>query len=369
MKVKIQYSGFILQLGAKRRDLHFAAWLLIYRRIYQLLRLLSDSHECDQNNFLPSPLMISAVAARKAALAAQVSGNSLKFIEESPIPSPPTSSNAGHIRKSKPRDKSRIGRKAKPYEKSDERKQQGKAETKDIIMDSERRYIVEEGTEVLTVSEDDVNEPSSASGLPFIESSEDEDNMGDGPQPRLDVSILFPTLDPVHDTTPEESILSTFQPIPDQNMFFLSNSECSTLGLSFPATLVCLQDGDTLCLLGICGLALLTGTVDLCGTTLEASNRNHRIFSPRCSPLPIIRTCSGHSPSSTLQDELIPDRLRGVLHSKAILALQGLATGVEGLGQICHPFQTVFEPPKWQKDKVSSPFKIPGLHMVWNMRL
>lgn len=348
-------------LLARRRDTCILPlWLFKYRRMLLGCEHHDDSHECDQNNFQTETIMISAVAARKAVLAAQASGNSTLPIEE---PSPISSSGAGHFRKRKATtDKSRTARKVTPYEKSDGRKQQGKAGTGDVTMDSGRRYVTEEETEVLTVSEDDgidtPHEPPPASGSPAVESSEDEDNPG---QPQLDVSILFPTL---HGNIPEECVLSTFQSIPDRNTFFLSNSECSTLGLSFPATCVCLEDTDTLCLLGVYGLTLLTGAIELCGTTLEASNRSHQIFSPRCSPLPIIRTWSGHNSSSILQDELLPDRLRGVRHFKAILALQGLVTGVEGLGQICHPFQTVFEPPKWQKDKVSSPFRIPGLHMV-----
>jgi polynucleotide 5'-hydroxyl-kinase GRC3/NOL9 len=94
----------------------------------------------------------------------------------------------------------------------------------------------------------------------------------------------------------ENRLLSTFQPSPDQNMFFLTAEEQSILNLSDRATLIALNAQDSLCLLGTCNLTILHGSVTLCGTTLLASSTKHPFYAPRSSPLPIIRASFKSAP-------------------------------------------------------------------------
>jgi len=86
------------------------------------------------------------------------------------------------------------------------------------------------------------------------------------------------------------TILSTFSPTPGKNIFFLSTAELKELGLDLKekGTLVALDEGDRLCLLGICRVTVLGGSISVNGVVLRPSINPHNIFAPRSSPLPVV---------------------------------------------------------------------------------
>lgn len=311
--------------------------------------------------------MISAVAARKAALAAQ----KLPVEEESspisitPIPSP-TPARINPKRKSSSQPAKKNSKKLKS--KSTSRNQS----STDVFKDQEDVIVVDSGEssdqEMSEDSDQDfVNGQSLRERAQSVEdSSDDSMEVDDEGAAQLDISSFFDgkTHQEPQDLD-ENRLLSTFEPSLDQNMFFLTAEERSTLNLSDRATLIALNAQDSLCLLGTCNLIILHGSVTLCGITLLASSTKHPIYAPRSSPLPVIRASS--KTASALKSEALSPRLVNILEFKAVIILQELRTNVEDLGRICRSFEGVFEPTRWQKSAASEPFKIPGLYMVRNI--
>lgn len=195
------------------------------------------------------------------------------------------------------------------------------------------------------------------------DSSDDSMEVDTEGMAQLDISSFFSKAhQKSQEDLDENRLLSTFEPSPDENMFFLTAEERSALNLSDAATLIALNAQDSLCLLGTCNLTILQGSITLYGITLLASSTKHPIYAPRSSPLPIIRTSS--KVATTLKSEILSPRLVTILKFKAVIILQELRTNVENLGCICRSFEGVFEPTKWQKGVAKGPFEIPGLYMV-----
>ena len=196
---------------------------------------------------------------------------------------------------------------------------------------------------------------------PADESSEDDNN--DEPDEGIPLEALLPQLSSTFPSNDRVTILSTFKPAAGRNMFFISGEDCSSLGVSNPATLVCLTAEDALCLLGSCRLMVLRGSLELCGTTLAATKTTHNIYAPRCSALPILKSGRGQSSGSVLDDQTTPHRLRGIFEFNTVLMFQSLETGVERLHLVCRPFSGMFEP-SGSQGTTSSDWEVPGLHMV-----
>lgn len=177
------------------------------------------------------------------------------------------------------------------------------------------------------------------------------------------LETLLPQFSSV-DSNDRVTILSTFKPTSGQNIFFISEEECSSLGVIDAGTLVCLNLEESLCLLGNFRLIVLRGSLELCGTALNASEIAHRIFAPRCSPLPVVKAGRDGMSLSIFSDQTIPDRLRGILEFNTVVMLQRLETGLERLSLVCRPFYGMFEPSRWQRTNASSDLEVSGLYMV-----
>jgi polynucleotide 5'-hydroxyl-kinase GRC3/NOL9 len=306
--------------------------------------------------------MISAVAARKAALAARKPP-----IEESgstsitPIP-PSAPARINPKRKS-------SSQKTQPEKKKLKKlKLRSKQNSTDVFKEQEDIIVMDSGGS----SEEDMSEDSDrvadndqekawSPNHSVSDSSDDSMEVDGGGAAQLDISSFFNNKAYQEDLD-ENRLLSTFQPSPDHNMFFLNAEEQSLLNLSDGATLIALDAQDSLCLLGTCNLTILHGSVTLCGITLLASSTKHPIYAPRSSPLPVIR--ASFKPASVLKAETLSPRLLKILEFKAVIILQELRTNVEDLGRICRSFEGVFEPTKWQQSVANGPFEIPGLYMV-----
>ena len=199
-----------------------------------------------------------------------------------------------------------------------------------------------------------------------VRDSSDDSEVDGGEAAQLDISSFFN--DKTHQEPEDENrLLSTFEPSPGHNTFFVTAEEQSKLNLSHKATLIALNAQDSLCLLGTCNLTILHGSITLCGITLIASSTKHPIYAPRSSPLPVIRVSS--KTASGLQPEALPPRLVKILEFKTVVILQELRTNVEDLGRICRSFDSVFEPTRWQKSVTNQPFGISGLYMARTIHL
>jgi polynucleotide 5'-hydroxyl-kinase GRC3/NOL9 len=158
--------------------------------------------------------------------------------------------------------------------------------------------------------------------------------------------------------------LSTFIPVPDKNVYYLLAKDLASTAISGEkGTIVILEQGDSLSLLGTCRLTLLKGAITLNGVHLQPSLIPHRIFSPRSSPLVMIEGSSGTK--CVVDISSIPSRLHRHEQSKsALVFFQELPTAVEGLGRICRTFEGVYESHGRQDHSISSPFQLSGLYMV-----
>jgi len=324
--------------------------------------------------------MLSAVAARKAALAAQ-SAQTPELLAPSgsatSSPKPPSLlKNGGSKRKpssQKAHTTTKKSRKLKPFEKSNPRPVDAFKEQVDVIVvDSEG----EESDSAMSVLDDSEQEPISqpskkslekrawSPSRPVDSSEEDDSEPGDVPNSApLDLSSLFPHLHRAHEEQRNEGrVLSTFKAVVDENLFYLNEEELSSLGLSGAGCLVALSTEETLCLLGACTLTVLHGSVTVFGTTLSASFTAYPIYAPRSSPLPIIEP--SNKMKSVLPSGNLPSRLRDLPLSKTVIFIRELKTNVEALGNACRTFDGVFQPSTWQRSSSMNPFKVLGISLV-----
>jgi polynucleotide 5'-hydroxyl-kinase GRC3/NOL9 len=300
--------------------------------------------------------MISAIAARKATMG-----------------SPPTGQITNYKASQKAEKKVKKARKSKPFESSngwngivatghDLLKEQ-----QDVVMDSTSRREVK-----MSMSEVDHNDawtesvrPPSAKPPNSATDDSSEDGNNDTRE-GIQLENLLPQFPSLVRSNDRVTILSTFKPAPGQNFFTVSGGECSSLGVNDPGTIVCLTAEDTLCLLGNFQLTVLQGSLELFGIILPASKTAHRVYAPRCSPLPIIKSGRGQNSASVPDARAVPYRLRGIFGFNTVVMFHSLETGVEGLGRICRPFDGMFEP---SRISTSSAMGVPGLYMVCYLAL
>ncbi|TEB28533.1 hypothetical protein FA13DRAFT_1755845 [Coprinellus micaceus] len=190
---------------------------------------------------------------------------------------------------------------------------------------------------------------------------------------QINLSTPFPhiatSLPSNHQNTP----LSTFQPAIDENLFSLLGEEVSQLKIppspssshthSPQSALVLLGPHETLCLLGTCNLTVLHGSISILGSTLYPSTDSHRIC-PQVVTYPRHSMLLHQDKRILVRDVDLPSRISiddDIRRHGAVFLLQKLRTGIEGLGKICRPFLNAFQPPKWQPPNA---FNLPGLCFV-----
>ncbi|KZO93789.1 hypothetical protein CALVIDRAFT_518471 [Calocera viscosa TUFC12733] len=134
---------------------------------------------------------------------------------------------------------------------------------------------------------------------------------------------------------------STFHPSPT-TLFRLSASDNTKLGLSdAPAILLIMKAQETVAFIGTCRLLVCRGTVDLLGTTLSASASSHPIFAPKSHAAPVL-TAMPNSHGSSKAIALPQELEQRCASADAVIVLQELRSGVEGLGRVVAPFEGVF---------------------------
>ncbi|KAF8919529.1 hypothetical protein CPB85DRAFT_1212482 [Mucidula mucida] len=315
--------------------------------------------------------MLSAVAARKAAQAAK----------QTPLTPDTTAQNVTYkqaespsIRPSPSSTKRKPSSQSAPAAKRKKKKSQEKGKT--------ARYFQEPSADFIQVDQDVIAIESDDSDVEQGDDSLDDIDFSIAEfRPKVASSTVPPTQRawspsvPVADSSDEEDdeemtplpiaeetdVLSTFQPIRDQNVFALDSTDMVSLGYAdegLSATMVVLQPGDTLSFIGVYRFSVIQGSITVLGTTFHPAITTHNVFAPRSSPVPVIRAAT-----STSTPLSIPVHLKARAQpNETVIVLHELRTNVHGLERICGNFEGVFRPLRRQTTNFE--FGVPGLSMV-----
>lgn len=310
--------------------------------------------------------MMSAIAARKAAQS--VKTESLPVAPTSPIPDSPAKS-------------TRRTSKRKPSEQAPSLPKKRRRNVRGVHVKSSRYFDEKDAfleQDDLIVVDSDESEGSSEEM-----NSDSPPLLGDL---RPAVSRGWSPSAPLYDSSDDEgpphangpaaksagssSILeqmSTFQPILDQNLVYLTSEEMTALHLNAsstsPAALLSMSPTERICLLGVYSLTVLRGTISMCGVTMSASPRAHRVFAPKSSPVPVLEAQSESGSFSSVA--AIPARLQPFfLTDNVIVVVQELRTNVEDLGLVCRTFDNIFEPSRDRSKNTAFDLDLSGVHMV-----
>ena len=349
--------------------------------------------------------MLSAVAARKARLAQSQAQNTTPAPSSSASPPPaetkrkvaPLAANAIQKPPSSKRKSSTTSVSTAPKKKRREQRRPPEQPARyfaqlgadaDALKTQEDVIVVDESdgessasSHSLSMDEDVANPPVPVGGgarrkrawspsAPLPDSS-DEDDDADEP-----VILDFPLSAPIEQTPAEPpSALSNFDPVLNQNVFHFAPGECPVGDSAHKSTILLLRSGESLALLGTYTLTILRGTINLAGVQLSASRTSHPVYAPRSSPIPLIQcrlsrstSSSSSSSSSTAPASLLPALPQRVADASpnfdAVLLLQELHTGIEGLGRICRPFDGGFTPARWHRSQALSDIGFDTVYLV-----
>jgi len=320
--------------------------------------------------------MISAIAARKAAQAAQ----NIPGHREIPASTHSALSASSSITKSLSNTSKILKRKQNPSTFTPKTK---KTKTQKKRGAPQGRYFQETDVfqgqdDIIVVDSDNGDTSDDIEGV-------DADEVHVVEDPILLANRAWSPSRPVNDSSDEEigpssqfkpkyhnpdalTVLTTFYPVRDQNVFHLSNEETRSLGLSYLSSgrLFALQEGETVSFVGTYRLTVIVGSLSICGAILSPSPRTHDVFAPRSSPLPVLKACS--NPENESWKPTPPDRLKDIFQaSNTVFILQELRTNVEGLGSVCKTFESVFRPSRLSgEDKLD--LRLAGIHMVCRIR-
>ncbi|CAK5283075.1 unnamed protein product [Mycena citricolor] len=227
-----------------------------------------------------------------------------------------------------------------------------------IVIDSEEEVEVEadESTTPTTTSRPpQTGQRAWSPSAPLNDSSEDEDEEDQSDTSRAPASTpLVPHIP-----------FTTFHAVPDETLFCLGHEEKLLLGLSgdAPASLLVLTPGQTLTLLGVYALTVMRGAVSLYGVMLNASPAAQRVYAPRSSALPVLKAIATSARAGLNKLDVPPRARAACAEGRAVVVLQQLKTGVEGLGRIVQTFGGVFEPSR-RMDEAEDVLQIPGVYAV-----
>ncbi|KAI1788913.1 hypothetical protein LXA43DRAFT_603955 [Ganoderma leucocontextum] len=327
--------------------------------------------------------MLSAVAARKARLSqsqAQIPLQSTPTTPSAPCPPPPSDTrnklsstlkppskrksvapagNAAKRRKSRSRKTSPSHQSARYFSQPDVFKTQDDV----IVVDGTDSETSSTSPDILSEDEDPHiaishhNSRTSARQRPWSPSAPLPDSSDEEAGGMDDPVILDMPIPPREDSVFDQpsSTLSTFRPVLNQNVFCLAPSHIRNSDEPLrKRTVLLLAASNTVALLGTYSISVLQGAVTLGGVTLIAPSASLSVFAPRSAPVPIIRCvpleASASNPSA-LQN--LPSEVANAAKSfDAVIILQELQTGIEGLGKICRTFDGFFAPSRWHRDQV-----------------
>ncbi|KAI0366250.1 hypothetical protein BV20DRAFT_665380 [Pilatotrama ljubarskyi] len=332
--------------------------------------------------------MLSAVAARKARLAQAQTQAPAETQTSAAIPSPePESKKAA---RSKPSSSQKPPSKRKPSASAGNPPKKKKAQHRKDPSNQHARYFAQEDAfttqnDVILVddSEDESSAASSSAATddddarsrplragaarpggkrawspsaPLPDSSDEDGGEGD------ELVLLDAPVSHRQPASDESRILSTFKPVLDQNVFHLPAAGDSAQ----KRTVLLLKASDTVAFLGAYSLTVLHGAITLAGVPLSVSSTAHPVYAPRSAPLPVI-ICLPYSPSDSGSAPRVklPGHVADAASAcDAVVLLQALCTGVEGLGRICRTFDGFFAPSRWQRDQARFDFGLENVYFL-----
>ncbi|KZT09937.1 uncharacterized protein LAESUDRAFT_673600 [Laetiporus sulphureus 93-53] len=331
--------------------------------------------------------MLSAIAARKARLASQTKTNpaSTEALETAtisiPLKAPATpkqSPKRDAIEKvaEPPKKKTKLQpRNARNAQQSRARYFQEDAfQTQEDVIDlsdGDSSNDSDISSETVDISTQDNTVPSQSrkrawsSSAPLRDSSDEDDEVAETGE---EATSLSANVYPPSPSVPSP-FMSTFAPVIDQNVFYLTAEEVQALlrlsqGSERSGTMIVLLAGETLALLGTYAFTVLQARIALAGVVLDASDASYHVFAPRSSPIPIIE---GLPSIKDTQDcvAIIPQRIKDSIPAGAtVILLQELRTGVEGLGFTCRTFKDVFSPSPSQRLSPLCDLQLHGVHLL-----
>jgi polynucleotide 5'-hydroxyl-kinase GRC3/NOL9 len=161
----------------------------------------------------------------------------------------------------------------------------------------------------------------------------------------------------------DSATMPKFKLVLNHTMFRVEPKHISALGLvSSPAVLLLLAPGETACLLGSFLLTVIRGSVSFENVVLRPTMKPHRIFASRLSPLTPLHAMSvEEDTASEGLNSRVPPEMAPFLEGRIILAIQELRTGVEGLQKVCPLFSDAF---RLQDDEHKDSLGLDGVYLV-----
>lgn len=317
--------------------------------------------------------MLSAIAARKAKSATITDKAPPSENEAADVPAfRPSKSSRSSKRKVSTRDaeEPRVGppKRQKPLSASkiDEGKR-GKKAVAVAVAGGLRESEGDDDSFDSGLSTDDDEVPVDplppACGRRWSPSAPVADSGSDGEEPEATPSAL-PARSP-----------TTFPSFTGTNTIKLTSDEISGLGLKAAhgnAVALALSVGQRICLLGAYTVVVVHGSLEACGAIFARSTvpRSHRVFAPKCSHLPTFECISASSTSSSSLCP-VPPRLQSVCAKfDAVVIVQELLLGVEGLERVFGTFNGMFRESHQEKTNGEvEDIGLRGVQMVWHCSL
>ncbi|KAJ7668299.1 hypothetical protein B0H17DRAFT_1162322 [Mycena rosella] len=315
--------------------------------------------------------MLSAIAARKAAQAAN--GQSIHVPDPEPLVEPAPSSSPSPVPPTHSKPNSKRKSNSQAPNSSRKRKKKREAELKKTRYFEAEPDPFRNSDDVIIIDSDDENTSDAPAApntrttvigrrawspsAPINDSSDEEEDEG-----ILDVPVPLASHPAAVHRPPQ--MLTTFRAIPEKTVFYLEPEEITSLNLSADtATLVSLSPGQTVTLLGAYCFTVLQGAISITGVRVPAAATAHRVFAPRSSPIPTLEALDEKLPQKSLST--VPARLAAVFGSSGTLVVfYPLNSGVDGLGRICRPFDGAFKPSRWQDGSDADHLRLSGVHML-----
>lgn len=322
--------------------------------------------------------MLSAIAARKAAQAAQLAAKSVALQTTNKLDDEASDDNKEpDLEEKRASVVRRPETKRKPsIDTNDVRNKKGRKKQK--TANPQTRYFATEAQDhiVIDVEEEGQDATSSTSEVddetfpqhvhkstyaqrawspsrPPLDSSDDDDEEFVEGTSGYDLEVP-PSLPPLDNGYPSLQTL-TFVPVSGQNVFHISEDESGPLK-GRKGTILALGMGETLALQGVYSMTVLRGAVSVMGSDIQASSSSHHIFAPKCSPMPIIKAITYSSSSQIVPGQI----LQRISPECAAILLEDVVTGVEGLGRVCKLFEGVFG----DNSSMDDAFRLSTAHMV-----
>jgi hypothetical protein len=131
--------------------------------------------------------------------------------------------------------------------------------------------------------------------------------------------------------------LSSFSPCLGRNVFFDYTNESTKL-------YVILKLSETLSFVGTVALTVLQGSISVFGSIIPPSSIRHQIYAPKNYPIATMESIEYFKRSSV--NPTLPTFMKElVTESDAILEIEDLHSGVQGLYQVCPVHLAIFEVP------------------------